>query len=133
MINKILSIVAIILTFSSFSQINFQNLSIEEAKEKATAENKKIFIDVFTTWCGPCKVIDRDVFKAKEIGDRMNPDYISIKIDAENHPDNLKVRAYGIPGYPTMLIIDGNGIELQRIIGSMPIDQFHRELDKQVP
>lgn len=129
------SILSILLVFSahSFAQINFQNITFDQALAKAKEENKKIFIDVFTTWCGPCKNIDLNVFKTKEMGDRMNPDYISIKIDAENSPDRHRVLSYGIPGYPTMLILDGDGNELYRIVGSRSIETFHAELDKQLP
>jgi thioredoxin-related protein len=126
---------SILLVFSanSFAQINFESLTFDQALAKAKSENKKIFIDVFTTWCGPCKNIDRNVFQTKEIGDRMNPDYVSIKVDAENSPDRSRVVAYGIPGYPTMLILDGDGKELYRIIGSRTVEGFHSELDKQLP
>ncbi len=128
-------ILSILLVFSahSFAQINFQSLTFDQALAKAKEENKKIFIDVFTTWCGPCKAIDRNVFQTKEIGDRMNPDYVSIKVDAENSPDRNRVIAYGIPGYPTMLILDGEGKELYRIVGSRSVEGFHAELDKQLP
>jgi thiol:disulfide interchange protein len=42
--------------------INFENnLSWEQVKEKAKAENKYIFVDCYATWCGPCKAMDKEV------------------------------------------------------------------------
>jgi thiol-disulfide isomerase/thioredoxin len=117
----------------SFAEgINFQDLRLEEALEKAKKENKKVFIDVFTTWCGPCKVLDKYVFQTKGVGDRMNAEYVSIKVDAENSPDQLSVLAYGIEAYPTMLILDGDGNEVHRIVGSLSVESFHNELDSQL-
>lgn len=50
-----------------WSQINFADLSLEEAITKAQAEDKYIFIDVYTTWCGPCKKLDRVTFQSSEV------------------------------------------------------------------
>ncbi|MCJ8289362.1 MAG: DUF255 domain-containing protein [Crocinitomicaceae bacterium] len=120
-----------LLAFTSIAigQINFQDLSIDEAIEKAKAENKKVFIDVFTTWCGPCKVIDKNVFKKAEIGDRMNPDYISIKVDAERYPDQVRFNEFRVRAYPTMIILNGEGREMKRIRGAISIERFHKLLD----
>lgn len=121
----------IILAFTSMlnAQINFQDLTIDEAIAKAKSENKKVFIDVFTTWCGPCKWIDQNVFKKAEIGDRMNPDFVSIKVDAERYSDPARFAQFGVRAYPTMLVLDGDGKEIKRIIGSMSVEEFHTHLD----
>lgn len=118
---------------SAIGQINFQDISFDEAILKAKAENKKVFIDVYTVWCGPCKRIDANVFQQKEIGDRMNPDYISIKIEAEKDDDRESLQPYSVKGYPTMLILDGDGKLLHRIVGSTSVQGFHRELNMLLP
>lgn len=125
----VLSTIILALTSILNAQINFQELDIDQAIAKAKLENKKVFIDVFTTWCGPCKIIDQNVFKTKEIGDRMNPDYISIKVDAERYPNQARFNQFRVRAYPTMLILDGDGNELKRILGSMSVEEFHENLD----
>lgn len=42
--------------------ITFQNLSFSEALKKAGMENKLLFVDCFTTWCGPCRMLSKHVF-----------------------------------------------------------------------
>lgn len=117
----------------AIGQINFQDISFDEALVKAKTENKKVFIDVYTDWCGPCKSIDKNVFKKKEIGDRMNPDYVSIKIEAEKDADRGSLKQFSVRAYPTMLILDGDGKLLHRIVGSKSVQGFHKELNALLP
>ena len=133
MIKLLLPAFLIVFISSAIGQINFQDISFDEAILKAKAQNKKVFIDVYTVWCGPCKRIDADVFQQKEIGDRMNPDYVSIKIEAEKDDDRVSLQAFSIKGYPTMLILDGDGKLLHQIVGSKSIQGFHRELNMLLP
>ena len=132
--NKLL-LTTFLLAFTSIAigQINFQDISFDEALAKAKTENKKVFIDVYTDWCGPCKIIDQNVFKKKEIGDRMNPEYVSIKIEAEKDADRGSLKPFSVRAYPTMLILDGNGKLLHRIVGTKTVDGFHKELNTLLP
>ena len=50
------------------AQTNFQELSLEKAREQARAENKPIFLDCYTSWCGPCKMMANDVFTLEAAG-----------------------------------------------------------------
>ena len=62
--------------------ICFQDLTVEQAVEQAEKENKYVFIDFYTDWCGPCKLMATQIFPMKEMGDYFNPKYISIKQNA---------------------------------------------------
>ena len=66
-----------------------EGTTLEQASAKAKAENKLIFLDCFTSWCGPCKKMARDVFPQEQVGAFMNPRFVNIKIDMES--------AYGAP------------------------------------
>ena len=70
--------------------ICFQDLTIEQAVEQAKKENKHVFIDFYTDWCGPCKLMAAQVFPMKEMGDYFNPKYISIKQNAGKGGDGEK-------------------------------------------
>jgi thiol:disulfide interchange protein len=62
--------------FLAFGQdvgIKFEShLSWNEILAKAKTENKYIFIDCYTTWCGPCKYMSKNIFTQKEVGDYFN-------------------------------------------------------------
>ncbi len=118
---------------SGFSQVNFESITFDEALAKAKKENKKVFVDVYTVWCGPCRRMDQRVFSNKKVGERIAKDYVAIKIENEKSPDKGKMLQYKIKGYPTMLVLNPEGKELGRIYGSRTLDGFHKELDNFLP
>ncbi|GAH00631.1 unnamed protein product, partial [marine sediment metagenome] len=63
--------------------INFNVHSFEEAIKTAKAENKLIFVDAYTTWCGPCKWMSKNVFTEGKVGDYFNESFVNVKIDME--------------------------------------------------
>lgn len=58
-------------------------LTWEEALEKSQENPKKIFIDVYTDWCGWCKVMDKKTFTNSEVIQYMNENFYAVKFDAE--------------------------------------------------
>ena len=75
------------LAVSSYAQsqgIHFFQGTWSEAVNKAAKENKMIFIDFYTQWCGPCFNMAKDVFTKSEVGHFYNQNFINVKIDAEN-------------------------------------------------
>ena len=75
-------IAGIVFPSLSFSQeINW--LTFEQAVEKNKTEPKKMFIDVYTHWCGWCKVMDRTTFKDSAVISYLNKNFHAVKLDAE--------------------------------------------------
>jgi thioredoxin-related protein len=62
-------------------------MSFEEAVEKSKTEKRKIFIDVYTDWCGWCKVMDKNTFTDPEIAKLLNEKFYPVKLDAEQPGD----------------------------------------------
>ncbi len=88
--------------------IDFKHISYEEALSKAKEQNKLIFVDFYTQWCGPCKKLAKGPFLEKEVGDFYNANFISLKLDAE-HEGLQAARDHNVISYPTLLFIDGQG------------------------
>ena len=110
--------VGILIPFFSFSQgINFEPISLKEAIDKAKKEHKLIFVDAFTTWCGPCKMLSARVFPNQELGDYFNKNFINLKIDMEKGEGPSVSNRFAVRAYPTMLLIDENGKEVNRKMG----------------
>ncbi len=91
--------------------IKFFEGTWDEALAKAKSENKEIFVDIYTTWCGPCKKLDQTTFKDDSLGVLMNKHFVSIKAEAEHGPLRSIAYNYGIGGYPVMIFMDDNGVQ----------------------
>jgi thiol-disulfide isomerase/thioredoxin len=101
--------------------------NLDKAKKMAAKEKKLIFIDFYTDWCKPCKMMDADVFQEGEIADRMNAFFINVKINAEN--DRFTAGKYDISSYPTSLLVDSMGLVLHRSSGYGGIAPFWKKLE----
>lgn len=86
------------------SSIEFKKLSFNEAKELAKKTGKLIFIDCYTSWCGPCKTMARVSFTNDEVAKIYNEKFINLKVEMEKDADGKEIgRLYRINAYPTVL------------------------------
>lgn len=113
-------------TFSVFSQgIQFEeNHDLNAALTKAKAEKKLIFIDAYAVWCGPCKVMARDIFPLKEVGDFFNVNFVNMKLDMEAKENVDIAKKYEVKAYPTYLFLNADGELVHKGLGSMPAGKF---------
>ncbi len=122
-------------TFSLLAQtekgMHFEHgLSWQQVLDKAKKENKFIFIDCYTTWCGPCKMMSAQVFPLEATGNFYNDKFINIKVQLDTTAnDNDEVKSwfaagkniadkYNVKAYPTYLFFDPNGEIVHRAVGS---------------
>src|SRR5690606_9857608 len=112
------------------------NTNWEKLKEKAKAENKHIFVDCFTTWCGPCKWMADNVFVQEEVGEFFNDNFVNLKLqfdetkedseDVKSWYDEAKrfTKDYEVRAYPTFLVFDPNGELVDKVVGGNQADKF---------
>jgi thioredoxin-related protein/outer membrane protein OmpA-like peptidoglycan-associated protein len=103
--------------------VDFKNLTLTEAKVLALKQNKPLYVDFYTTWCSPCKQMERDVFADSAVATYMNEHFVSIRIDAEKQ-DQAQVRALKISAYPTSLFYTASGKLNQRHEGYLNAIDF---------
>ncbi|MES2646290.1 MAG: thioredoxin fold domain-containing protein [Bacteroidota bacterium] len=119
------------------SGIHFEHASSWKAvQEKAKAENKFIFMDAFTTWCGPCRMMAKEIFPLKEVGAFFNANYISLKVQLDTtKKDNEEIkkwyadahaimRDYKVNVFPTYLFFSPDGKLVHRAVGSSEAAAF---------
>lgn len=99
--------------------INFDTSpTLSDVLDRAARENKLVFVDFYTTWCLPCKLMDEEVFPDKKVAKFLNENFINYKVDAEKgNGVNLAV-IYQIQAYPTLLFIDSEGTVLKKKVGA---------------
>ncbi|MGA0557393.1 thioredoxin family protein [Larkinella sp. VNQ87] len=104
--------------------IQFSEASWKAHLAKAKAEKKIIFLDAYTSWCGPCKLLQKNVFTQKEVGDLFNKEFINVKIDMEKGEGPELAMQYPLEGYPTLLFIDGDGKVVRKVLGYQTPEQL---------
>ena len=89
---------------------------------KAKAEGKVVLIDFYADWCSWCKTLDRETYGNGEVASYLNGNLVCIKINVE---ENISLsNNYNITALPTIVFLSDDGMEVDRIVGYMPSDQF---------
>ena len=122
--------VGLLCSVGIFAQTNFQELSLEKACEQARAENKAIFLDCYTSWCGPCKIMANNVFTLEAAGDYFNKNFVCVKVDMEKGEGPAIGKQYGVDAYPTFLIINANGKLMHKLVGAMPLEELIENVER---
>ncbi|MDE5550176.1 MAG: thioredoxin family protein [Bacteroidaceae bacterium] len=107
-----------------------EGTTLEQASAKAKAENKLIFLDCFTQWCGPCKKMARDVFPQEQVGAFMNSRYVNLKIDMESAYGAPLAKKLQIQAYPTFVIFNANAEEIGRFVGGCAAEDFIKNVEE---
>ena len=97
--------------------IKFFDGSMQEALELAKKEDKLIFLDACASWCGPCKSMQKKVFPMTKVGEFYNENFINLKIDMEKGEGIELSEKYEVKAYPSLFIIDHNGMPKMSAVG----------------
>ena len=98
--------------------------TMEQAMVKAKKEGKMIFVDCYTTWCGPCKKMENVIFPQAKVGDYMNPLFVNLKLDMESPYGTPLAKKWQVSAYPTFIIFNADAKEIGRFMGGSDADGF---------
>lgn len=104
--------------------IQFENDSWEKTLAKAKKENRLIFLDGYTSWCEPCKMLRETTFKDQAVAALFNKNFINVSIDLEKGEGTDLAKKYNVTGYPTLLVINANGDVVSESIGYLSAKQL---------
>jgi thiol-disulfide isomerase/thioredoxin len=93
----------------------FADLSFDAAAQEAAHTGKILLVDFYTTWCGPCRLMDKRTWTDAEVIKLLQQKTVALRIDAEKQSD--LANRYGIGAYPSVLLIKSDGTELGRLVG----------------
>jgi len=101
--------------------IEVENLEqMKAAQKKASDQMLMLFVDVYATWCGPCKMMDSEVYSDPYVAAYMNTHYVNVKMDGETDYGRIFVSEQQLEGYPTMFIFSDDGERISKIVGYTP-------------
>jgi len=101
--------------------------SYKNAIRAAKTEDKLVFVDFWTTWCGWCKKLDKDTFSADSVVAEMK-DLICVNLDAEGMEGGPVARSFGVGSYPALVFLASDGRAEDLISGYLAPDEFLVEL-----
>lgn len=124
----------------TFNAQEIKWMSMNDALAAQKKAPKKIFMDVYTTWCGPCKMLDKNTFSDKDVIDFINENYYAVKFNAEGpeeivyqdftytnpnymperkgrNSNHLFASALKITGYPSLVFFKEDGTLIQALPG----------------
>lgn len=104
--------------------IQFQDIPFKDLVAKAKKENKIVFIDAYASWCGPCKMMEKNVFTQKSVGDYFNSSFVNARFDMEKGEGREIAAKYGVRSYPTYLFLNGDGELVSQNFGYMEESMF---------
>lgn len=114
------------------AQIDFREESLKEILQLAKNENKLVFVDCYTSWCGPCKRLSTQVFTHPEVGDYFNGRFVSLKMDMEKGEGKTYREKYDVNAYPTLLFLDTAGQVVCRYSGYLEPEKLIAFADKEI-
>ncbi|WP_312823515.1 thioredoxin fold domain-containing protein [Epilithonimonas sp.] len=124
--NKISFFLIVLVSQLSFSQqsIKFEDSDFATILAKAKSEKKIVFLDAYAAWCGPCKLMERNVFTDKNVAEYYNKNFINAHFDMEKGEGPNLASKYGIRSYPTLLFLNGEGEIVGKELGYIKTEEF---------
>lgn len=101
-----------------------------QALAKAKKENKKLMVDCYTLWCGPCRFMATNVFPNDTLGAYMNEHFVCMKLDMEHGEGPERNKTFNVKAYPTFIFFDADGKEMSRFEGMAMQDDFQKRCER---
>ena len=122
----ILSILICLLTINGYSQhgVKFLEGDLQSALNVARQQKKMVFVDVYTSWCGPCRWMSEEVLQTPEAATYFDKHFVCFKIDAEKGDGVEFAKKYDVHAYPTFLMLLPDGTLQHKVVGADTLKLF---------
>lgn len=125
---RILLLSLSVLSVSAGAQVEFIKVEtldeMKAAQKMASDQMLMLFVDVYADWCGPCKMMDSEVFANPAVKEYMNDHYLGVKVDGESDFGRIYASEQKLEGYPSMFIFSDEGERISKIVGYTPAEEM---------
>ncbi|OQY26862.1 MAG: hypothetical protein B6244_12350 [Candidatus Cloacimonetes bacterium 4572_55] len=105
-------------------EMSWKSLAYEEALTTAQAENKRVILDFYTDTCSWCKKLDKNTFTDENVIHFLSENFVCLKINSREGQGIELNKDFSISGHPTIVFLESDGVEIDRITGYAPPDKF---------
>lgn len=113
---------------ASRAQVRFEALSTDALRERAMKSGKLVFIELHADWCPPCRVMEREVFSDREVGEFFERHFVAARYDTNRRTGRALMKRYGSGAIPLGLVFDTEGNLLGRIQGAAAPEVYLNDL-----
>ena len=110
--------------------VEFRDLTFRQALEQAQKEGKLVFMDCYTSWCGPCKNMLNNVFTLAEAGVFMNEEFVCVKFDMEKGEGIELGKRFEVRAFPTFFILRPDGTVQHKLVGGSQWERFRMRVER---
>lgn len=105
-----------------------ENHTLDEALEKARAENKLVLVDVAAIWCQTCRRLDNDVFANAQVREKLNEKFVFSRLEYESMEGAEFLEKHEAAGFPNLWILDDNGRVVKKLLVTFEPSEFLTQL-----
>ncbi|RXQ93943.1 DUF255 domain-containing protein [Ancylomarina salipaludis] len=112
--------------------VNFLNLSLEQAFEQAKKDGKQVFVNYSTKGCTPCKIMENTVYTNPSLAKKMNDNFVCIKLDPieDKSIENRARYEHKVSGFPTFIFFNLKGEIVSNDVGFKSVEEMTQLVDK---
>lgn len=109
-------------------------LALDAAVDKAKSQNKHVIVNVYTTWCGYCRLMDKQTFGNDEVADHLRQNFVLAKVNGESSSkvhwqgqemtERQFAKAVGVTGFPATYFLKPNAEMLGGVSGYIRTPEF---------
>lgn len=112
------------------TDLNFELGDYNLSMEKAKRDNKHIMLHFYANWCPPCKRMRKVTFANKSLVEKLNKDFINIKMNVDTQDGRMQAARFGINGFPVVILMDASEQVLYKHVGFLEASVLIQEIDK---
>lgn len=111
--------------------VEFGNGNLETMLSEASSADKLLLVELFATWCGPCRAMERTLAQ-DSVGDYINPRFVSVRYDVDKAEGAMIARKFGVRSIPVCLILDAEGNLVGKLVGAASPSDFITNMQRLV-